>query len=200
MNAIAKGEKSVKDIREWYAQDRKKFDKGYHMHFITNHDENSWAGTIEERLGKAAKTMAVLAFTFDGMPLIYGGQEAGLNKRLAFFERDPVDWGTISEKQFYTTLLQLKKQNQALWNGEAGGTLQQLAADNEAIYAYYREKNGHKILAVLNLSAETQNYKFTCEDCAGNYTHVFTKSAVQVPETMLGELPAWGYTLLSFTP
>ena len=35
-------------------------------------------------MGDAAETFAVLSFMIPGMPLIYSGQEAALNKRLAF--------------------------------------------------------------------------------------------------------------------
>ncbi|MCB0641715.1 MAG: alpha-amylase, partial [Phaeodactylibacter sp.] len=86
MNDIAKGKKDATAVKTWYQEDRAKFKQGYHMQFTTNHDENSWNGTIEERMGEAGDAMNVLAFTFDGMPLIYSGQEAGLNKRLEFFE------------------------------------------------------------------------------------------------------------------
>ncbi|MEN0049472.1 MAG: alpha-amylase family glycosyl hydrolase, partial [Bacteroidota bacterium] len=74
LNAIAQQKDSVAVIEEWYKEDQEKYKQGYHMHFITNHDENSWQGTITERMGEAADAMAVLMFTFDGIPLIYSGQ------------------------------------------------------------------------------------------------------------------------------
>ena len=57
----------------------------YRLYFTTNHDENSWNGTVFERYGNKHLLQAILAFTIDGMPLLYSGQEAGLNKRLKFF-------------------------------------------------------------------------------------------------------------------
>lgn len=47
------------------------------MTFVTNHDENSWNGTIKERMGKgyASEILTVLSFVALGMPLIYSGQE-----------------------------------------------------------------------------------------------------------------------------
>ena len=56
--------------------------------FTTNHDENSWNGTEYEKYGLAAKALAVFSFTWDGIPLIYTGQELPNNKRLQFFEKD----------------------------------------------------------------------------------------------------------------
>ena len=93
LNHIAKGENNAGDIDKWYKEDSEKYKRGYHMNFVTNHDENTWAGTIKERMGDAGDAMAVFTFTFEGMSLIYNGQEAILNKRLEFFERDPIEWG-----------------------------------------------------------------------------------------------------------
>ena len=62
------------------------------MNFTTNHDENSWNGTVHERYGEGYKIFAVLMATVPGMPLVYSGQEAGLDKRLEFFEKDAINW------------------------------------------------------------------------------------------------------------
>ncbi len=37
--------------------------------FLTNHDENSWAGTIDSLMGDAQKVFATLIFTAQGVPL-----------------------------------------------------------------------------------------------------------------------------------
>ncbi|MDC0355497.1 alpha-amylase family glycosyl hydrolase, partial [Flavobacteriaceae bacterium] len=58
------------------------------MNFTSNHDENTWAGTVFDRYGKGAKTFGALTYFLPGMPLIYNGQEYGLEKRLEFFEKD----------------------------------------------------------------------------------------------------------------
>jgi alpha-amylase len=41
-----------------------------------------------DRYGDGAKTFAALTYFLPGIPLIYNGQEYGLNKRLEFFEKD----------------------------------------------------------------------------------------------------------------
>ena len=56
----------------------------YRMIFTTNHDENSYNGTVYEKFGDAVKTFAVLCGVVKGMPLVYSGQEAGMNKALRF--------------------------------------------------------------------------------------------------------------------
>jgi len=75
------------------------YNKGYYrMYFTSNHDENSWYGTVFERFGEAAKCFAILTGAIGGMQLIYGGQEAGLSKRLKFFDKDLIFW---REHSFY---------------------------------------------------------------------------------------------------
>ncbi|MDX1701400.1 MAG: alpha-amylase family glycosyl hydrolase, partial [Melioribacteraceae bacterium] len=51
-------------------------DQDYRLYFTSNHDENSWHGTVFERFGDAAEVFAAITLTINSMPLIYGGQEA----------------------------------------------------------------------------------------------------------------------------
>ena len=77
MNNIAKGTMNADNIQEYLTKEAGRFPaNAYRMQFITNHDENSWNGTVFERLGDAVETMAVLSYTIPGMPLIYSGQES----------------------------------------------------------------------------------------------------------------------------
>ena len=62
------------------------------LFFTSNHDENSWNGTEYEKFGPAAKPWAVFTFTWSGIPLIYSGQELPNQKRLAFFDKDVIEW------------------------------------------------------------------------------------------------------------
>ena len=53
--------------------------------FTSNHDENSWNGSEYEKYGDMAKPFAVFCATWNGIPLIYSGQELPNLKRLQFF-------------------------------------------------------------------------------------------------------------------
>ena len=67
MNDIAKGEKNANDIEAFFAKVDTIFPAdSYTMNFITNHDENSWNGTVKERMGEAVNTFAVLTFHHAG--------------------------------------------------------------------------------------------------------------------------------------
>ena len=157
MNDIASGELNA-DVIDAYMEDRDaRFPRDHAlMMFTTNHDENSWSGTVFERYGLAHKAFAVLAFTLDGMPLIYSGQEAGLDKRLEFFSSDPIDWKDESLPAFYAGLLALKDQHAALAHGEAGGAFVPLefSSRNPNAYAFRRSAADSSVTVVVNLSNE----------------------------------------------
>jgi len=90
--------------------------RAFPMNFISNHDENSWKGDLFERMDDSWRCMATVVTAMDGMPLMYSGQEAGLNKRLAFFTKDEINWDADSADyyyNFYRDLLGLK-QNDAM--------------------------------------------------------------------------------------
>ena len=172
MNAVAKGDTSPIVFNSYLQKLQKEFRKDdMQLMFTTNHDENSWAGTVQERMGKNSKNMFVLAATFqNGMPLIYGGQEAGLDKRLRFFEKDTISWENTELIPFYTKMLALKHNNKALWNGLAGGKMKLIETGNpDEIYAFYREKEGNRVIVLLNFSDQAIQFKPQLEGIYGSY-------------------------------
>ncbi len=194
MNEIAKGEKTVSAIDDWLVRNQAKYEYGYHMHFTSNHDENSWAGTEEERMGDGHLAFAILASTFDGMPLIYSGQEEPLTTRLAFFEKDLIPFKEFKYADFYTKLLDLKRNNQALWNGEYGGELQRINSSSK-VYAFSREKNGDKVIVVLNLSGRPQSTKL--DDSFSGMRNVFTDEPEDYSTGTSIQMDPWGYQVYS---
>ncbi|MEM7106061.1 MAG: alpha-amylase family glycosyl hydrolase [Bacteroidota bacterium] len=195
-NAIAKGEKNANDIDTYFIEDVKKHKKGYPMMFSTNHDENSWNGTVFERYGDGHKTFAVLVSTIAGMPLVYSGQEAPVRKRLEFFEKDAIDWNNFEYADFYKTLLQLKKRNKALWNGEHGGQHTRIKSgkNSDKVYAFTREKDGDKILVIVNLSDSNQKAHLHHK---GEYTEVFSGEKTNFDGHGNLALGPWDYKVYS---
>ena len=139
------------------------------VNFITNHDENSWNGTEFERLGGFVKRFAALTYTFPGMPLMYNGQEVALNKRLAFFESDPITWKKSTMTDFYRKLIALKTKNQALWNGAYGGTFTQLSGSTDDVLTFTRVRGANKVVVVVNLTDSTQRSTVSLGSSAGTY-------------------------------
>ena len=194
MNDVAQGKKTAADIRDYFEHIGGKYAPGsFPMQFITNHDENSWSGTVQERMGDAASAFAVMTFTVPGIPLIYDGQEAGLNKRLRFFEKDTIDWSDLSKQDFYKKLIDLKTENPALWNGAAGGAVQFLKTDHEnQLLAYVRKINENKVLVIMNLSSlPVVGYvKF---DVQQEMEEWFDRAKLREGEKVNVELLPWAY-------
>ncbi len=99
--------------------------------------------------------LAVLTFTLPGMPLIYNGQEAGLSRRLAFFEKDLIDWRDAPQAAFYRRLIALKHRHPALAAPPHGGTLTLLPAVPEVV-AFERRRGADVVRVAVNLSAQPQ--------------------------------------------
>lgn len=199
MNQVAKGEKSPNAIDSFLLDDATKYKMAdYRMNFTTNHDENSWNGTIYERMGDLADAMTVLAFTVQGMPLVYSGQEVTLNHRLSFFENDSINWNGPSKEDFFKTLLELKHSNQALWNGAYGGDYKRLATTkDEVIFAYSRTKGEDKVVVMLNLSNDKQVFKLTDAE-KGALRNVFSKKEETLSLSTEIALEAGAYIVLEY--
>lgn len=194
MNEVAQGKKSVKRIREYLNGKAKEFPEGaYRLHFTSNHDENSWKGTVRERLGDATKTFAVLAATMEGMPLLYNGQEASLDKRLEFFEKDPIEWKDFSMTDFYKPLLKLNHENEALWNGSYGGDLQILSPESDTLgFAYLRKKGDDAVFCVFNFSKEKRTLEYDNAKLPEGMNALYVDEQLDPKKNSI-ELEAWGY-------
>lgn len=157
MRAVAAGKRSARDLGAFLLQPAKAFPPdAYRMNFTSNHDVNSWTGTDRELFGNGFEAFATLAALWPGMPLVYGGQEAAVDKRLKFFERDPIDWGTRPREEFYRRLIALKIQHPALWNGIAGGAPRVIETGNAAVFAFERWQGVDGVRLLANLSPEPQ--------------------------------------------
>jgi cyclomaltodextrinase len=84
--------------------------KAYKMNFVDNHDMNSWNGTPQKNFGAGLEipTSRAFATTVNGMPLVYNGQEAGLDRSLNFFEKDPIVWKASSYFREVSKIIQIK--------------------------------------------------------------------------------------------
>jgi alpha-amylase len=195
MNRIAQGKSSLKCLNNYYLKEWKVFPQNvYRMVFLDNHDENSWNGTINSRMGEAQKAFAVFVFTTQGFPLLYNGQEACLNKSLRFFKRDTIKWDNCVLTSFYRDLIQLKKSNLALSNGEFGAKMELIKTkEGRKVFCYSREKEGNSVLVFLNLSKKTVAIKPSVSKLSGEYTDYFAKMKTTLPFTDYLKLEPWDY-------
>ncbi|MBK7882624.1 MAG: alpha amylase C-terminal domain-containing protein [Chitinophagaceae bacterium] len=168
---------------------------GINLWFTTNHDENSWNGTEYEKYGDMALALAVFSFTWDGIPLIYGGQELPNKKRLQFFEKDPIEWnGKYELDNFYKTLNNLRKTNKALSAGDNDVSTYRLRIDaDKNVLAYVRKNGGDEVLVLLNLSKDVARFEIQNNIISGKYVNVFDKSNNDFTDSKLFDMQPWEY-------
>jgi len=197
MHAIAKGDKNATALNAYIAKMINSTRLAeIKMTFTSNHDKNSWEGTVFDRFGLAAQNFAAFTYVLEGMPLIYSGQEVGLKKPLAFFDKDQISWGDHPFNSLYARLNKLKKDNKALWNGEWGGRMLPLKTNKpEQVNVIYREKDGNKVVALFN--ASDSEVTFTVEDkvYSGAYKSFKGRNTVELTEDQEFTLGPWGYQI-----
>ena len=159
--------------------------------FTSNHDENSWNGTEYEKYGDMALPLAVFSCTWKGIPLIYSGQELPNNKRLLFFDKDPIEWNAdFKLQQFYKVLLELHSSYPAL---KSSSSVKQLSITNDyRILAYNRLKDESAILVILNLNGEEKEIEILDAHWA-NYKNAFTNEVLSIQSNSRLSLQPWQY-------
>ena len=199
LNEIAQGKKPTSSLDDYFARDAKAYPRSaLRMYFTSNHDENSWNGTEFERMGRNHQAAFVLAATVThSLPLIYTGQEASLNKKLRFFERDTVDWKGPSLAGFYRAMTALKHTQPALATGAWGGDQKTLSTDGgERVYAYTRTRDANTVVVALNFGDAPQNVHYHGLPVQGKYTDWFTKSSATLGAEGTLTIPAHGWRVL----
>jgi glycosidase len=166
---ITKGKANAVTLIDFYRKGDPRFPAGaLRMNFTSNHDYNSWHGTDQELYGPGFEAYAVLAATLPSIPLVYSGQEAALDKRVAFFEKDTITWNTDKLDQrsrLYRTLLTLR-------SGSA--PMEIVDASQVDIFAFRRGT----LHVAVNLS---------------DYAHAANISGMQLSRL----LPPWGWCVKS---
>jgi glycosidase len=166
---LSSGKKSVAEFKSIMQKNYAELPASMHkMFFLTNHDENSWNATIQERYGENWKAIAAMVYTLpQSLPLMYTGEEVGLNRRLKFFERDPIkhaEWMDTTRYSLYRDLIRLYHTNPALKNFQQASNFIELDVnvvnDNNSIYAYKRSYKDSEVYVLLNFSNEKLEFNF----------------------------------------
>ena len=160
------------------------------MSFVTNHDENSWNGTIRERMGDASELLTALSYISPGMPLIYSGQEYDLDHRLLFFEKDEIP----KTKKIMWPLLQklgkLKKENPALHTGIDASNYKKINVANPEILAFERSKGTDSVIFLGNFSKNSQEMN---NIFSGGFNYF--DNSIENSEKLVFE--PWGFKILT---
>ena len=117
-----------------------------------------------------------------------------MSKRLRFFDKDTVKWGTYPLQDFYTTLCDLKKTNKAMQNGNVGLTFSKVRNDQEkSVYSFMREKDNNKVLVILNLSSVPCTVKFPDGIPSEKWEPVLDSQNLNLGNVQTLTLKAWEY-------
>ncbi len=166
------------------------------MYFTSNHDENSHSGTEYERMGDAAKAFAVLCATWNGIPLIYSGQEQPNRKRLEFFEKDTIAWsGQPALHDFYKTLLNLHTNHPALRAADSSvSTFRISTTADDKVFSFLRKNADREVLVLLNLSASGDLcFSVTDENVSGKFRDIFSGSEKELNGGKEFTMQPWDY-------
>ncbi len=194
MNDIAKGKKSVADWDSYMEKVSKDYEANdILMNFVDNHDENSWNGTINSRLGDARNTMIALSYVTPGMPLIYCGDEYGLDHSLKFFEKDSIPKTKGKEWDLFEKLGKLKNNKIALAGGKQKASYKKIETSNPNVLCFERTKETEKLIYIANMSSEKTILKV---DLGAEY-HDFSDENFKIAEgNNQLELNPWEYHIL----
>jgi len=195
LNEVAQGEQNADSLHAEVTRLEKAFPDGsYPMNFISNHDENTWNGTVWERMGAASYPLSVLTATLPGMPLLYNGQEAGMDKRLEFFDKDPIEWSEHDMREHYSKLFELKQNNPALQHGKNGGAYERISTSvDEDVYAFIRTNGIKQVFVIVNLSDQKQRFTIESTKVNGEFESLFDGDYVTFDRFIEVEIDSWGY-------
>ena len=195
---ITQGVADANSFRTFVNREQNNYSNGkYRLYFVSNHDENAWEGTPFQLFGPRAVNFSVLSHVINGMPLVYNGEEAGMNKQLAFFDKDLIPWRDYPMFDYYRRLFDLKRRNAALWNGFDENEAQRIkTTQNSPIYAFTREKDGDRVVGLFNLSNQAISFQATDELPEGTYRNVFTDELIGLSQDNEFDLADWEFLVL----
>ena len=199
---IAKGARRVWDLRNAMHAERAKYPReAMRMSFTSNHDENSWSGSEQQRFGAALEVMTAMTFLMPStMPLIYTGQEVGYNHSFEFFERDAIPEAAYTENrttELYRRLTALKHRERSLDAGEWGGEVVEIENNaKDCMMTFVREVEGSRVVAIMNLSPYTIHADFRTGIYAGDYVDAMSGEHVYLDEHVERDIAPWCYQIL----
>jgi glycosidase len=142
--------------------------------------------------------MAVFCCTWNGIPMLYSGQEMPNLKRLKFFDKDVIEWGGRYElHDFYQQLLYLQHHHPALKAADPNVTTQILVTDaDNFVLAYLRKSNNRQVLVVLNLSnSDKPLVNIHDNNLTGLFTNYFSTANRDFTNEKYFTLKPWEYQI-----
>jgi glycosidase len=199
MRDATTGGRGLDNLLEYLGHDYNTFPRGaIRMAFTDNHDKNSWVGAASDVFGDALDAAIAVTCTVKGMPLVYSGQEAGLNRSLSFFEKDEIDWKDHPHADLFRKLFSLKKKNNALWNSFWGGEMIQIPNNcPDKVISFGREKNSHRVLTLVNFSDQNLAVDFDLSLWSGEYLDVISEEKSKLGDRLSLKMKPWAFRVLA---
>jgi cyclomaltodextrinase / maltogenic alpha-amylase / neopullulanase len=169
--SVLQGRDAATKIRQTWETDKAKMPKNsIRMRFSDNHDEKRAIARFGE---KGALAGQALAFTLDGVPMIYNGNEVGDTTESgspALFEKLPIFW-QIAERRpdfpkFYKSMIELRKNNVALRRGDLTWIKN---SDENRVVTFMRKSGTEEILVAINM---TSSPFFGSVEASGNFEDI----------------------------
>lgn len=184
-------------IRAYYTDQQVTWPRNaYRMVYTDNHDQNSWDGVASEIYGDAYEAAIALSFVGSGIPLIYNGQEADLDRQLSFFDKDRIEWRDGEYQELFRTLATLKEQERALWNGKFGAPMVDVPnSEPEAIFSFVRGNDAERVFAIFNLTDNDQSFTLEKARHAGSYVDAIEGTAAEFGGDDAVTLGPWDYRI-----
>lgn len=155
LTEVIQGAKPASALRKIWEEQAAVFPKGaIRMRFSDNHDERRAIARFGEKGALAAQS---LAFTLDGVPLVYNGMEAGDTAESgapALFERLPIFWQFAERRpefpRFYRSMIALRRSSAALRRGDVRWVRN---SDENRVLTFARRSGAEELLIAVNMSS-----------------------------------------------
>lgn len=156
------------------------------LRFTTNHDETAWDAPPPAVFGGkiAAKAAYILTSTLPGVPLIYTGQETGIDVNVSFFEQTAYDWTANRDvRTFFEDYFDFFHESSAL----KGGSLAFLAPEENDIMMFERTSGGERLIVVVNVRNRESSVDVPASLQGTTGADVFTDEIVSFSDALILE-------------
>jgi len=161
------------------------------LRFTTNHDQSAWEATPMTLFnGKAGATCAsVITTYYNGVPLIYTGQEVGRVSTVPFFSNSPINWTVnLDMQQNYRDMLSFYSESAVARYGTA---VPYTAND---VVCFKKVLNADQVLVIANVRNNSTNYSIPTALLNSTWTNALTGASVTLGNSL--SLSAYQYLIL----
>lgn len=151
------------------------------LRFTTNHDETAWDAPPTQLFGgiQGALAASVITMYMGGVPLLYNGQEVGLDVNLPFFSRYPINWSlNPSMAAEYQRLIRYYRSSEPLKKGDLSPY-----ADPD-IVAFQRTFGDQQVLVAVNVRNEEKPWAVPSALQHSNWENAITGESVTLSPLM----------------